>query len=176
MGNKSAKKKKIIKAANSAKAFSATTSKTEDNTAKSATQKTPVVKANVDDKSVSIDPVVITPPKGKQDDGLNSEVVKKAVEKSEAVVEARRIAKEAKEEARRASLKAEEVINETLKVIEPKNSIEGKVDVNNTEASKNEASQASKSAIPIGHTIYSWRSNDFESIPIGHTKFSFRSS
>ena len=68
------------------------------------------MKTNVDDKSVSIDPVVITPPKGKQDDGLNSEVVKKAVEKSEAVVEARRIAKEAKEEARRASLKAEEVI------------------------------------------------------------------
>ena len=170
MGNKSAKKKKIIKAANSAKAFSATTSKTEDNTAKSATQKTPVVKANVDDKSVSIDPVVITPPKGKQDDGLNSEVVKKAVEESEVVLEARRIAKEAKEEARRASLKAEEVISETLKVIEPQSSSEGKVDV------KNEAGQGSKTAIPIGHTIYSWCSNDCESIPFGHTKFSFRSS
>ena len=173
MGNKSAKKKKILKATQSVVALSKAATKTDDKTANAAQQKTP---ANVDDKSVSIDPVVITPPKEKQGGGLDSEAVKKAVEESEAVLEARRIAKEAKEEARRASVKAEEVINETMKVIEPQNSSEDKADEKNTETNNDKSGQVSKISIPIGHTIYSWCSNNCESIPLGHTKFSFRSS
>ena len=65
--------------------------------------------ANVNE--ISAEPVVITPPRKKETIAVDLVAVKKAVDASSTVQEARRIAREAREQASRASVTAEAIIN-----------------------------------------------------------------
>ena len=58
------------------------------------------------------EPVVVTPPRKKESIAVDLVAVKKAVDASSTVQEARRIAREAKEQASRASVTAEAIIKE----------------------------------------------------------------
>ena len=114
--------------------------------------------------------------------------MKKAVDASSAVQEARRIAREAKEQASRASVTAEAIIKETQDIINKDNNTaeenntaednnnnkaENKNDDDNNSDNNNNSSITMKTTLPVGHTSYSWISKDSDDVPFGHTKFSF---
>ena len=67
------------------------------------------------------EPVVVTPPRKKESIAVDLVAVKKAVDASSTVQEARRIAREAKEQASRASVTAEAIIKETQDIINKDN-------------------------------------------------------
>ena len=67
------------------------------------------------------EPVVVTPPRKKEPIAVDLVAVKKAVDASSSVQEARRIAREAKEQASRASVTAEAIIKETQDIINKDN-------------------------------------------------------
>ena len=108
MGNKAAKKKKIAEAAKLAKANAAAAKEQQK---PEVTNEKVVEVANVNE--ISAEPVVITPPRKKETIAVDLVAVKKAVDASSTVQEARRIAREAKEQASRASVTAEAIIKET---------------------------------------------------------------
>ena len=132
------------------------------------------------------EPVVVTPPRKKESVAVDLVAVKKAVDASSTVQEARRIAREAKEQASRASVTAEAIIKETQDIInkdnntaeesntaEDNNKAEDKNDDDNNSDNNNNSSSTMKTTLPVGHTSYSWISKDSDDVPFGHTKFSF---
>ena len=181
MGNKAAKKKKIAEAAKLAKANAAAAKEQQK---PEVTNEKVVEIANVDE--ISAEPVVVTPPRKKEPIAIDLVAVKKAVDASSTVQEARRIAREAKEQASRASVTAEAIIKETQDIInkdnntaeesntaEDNNKAENKNDDDNNSDSNNSSSTTMKTTLPVGHTSYSWISKDSDDVPFGHTKFSF---
>ena len=138
-----------------------------------------VENTNVDE--ISAEPVVITPPMKKEPVAVDLVAVKKAVDASSSVQEARRIAREAKEQASRASVTAEAIIKETQDIInkdnntaeDNNNKAENKNDDDNNSDNNNNSSSTMKTTLPVGHTSYSWISKDSDDVPFGHTKFSF---
>ena len=116
MGNKAAKKKKIAEAAKLAKANAAAAKEQQK---PEVTNEKVVEVANVNE--ISAEPVVITPPRKKETIAVDLVAVKKAVDASSSVQEARRIAREAKEQASRASVTAEAIIKETQDIINKDN-------------------------------------------------------
>ena len=173
MGNKGSKKKKAMEAAKLAKQKEAAKKTTEIPVSKDSG-----VKLNtVDDKSVSEPPVVVAPPKKKDPVKVDEAAVKKAVEASASVVEARRIAQEAKEQASRASLKAEAIIKETSDIINKdvsKNNDSSSNNDHKVDEVKNIAVTKKDIEIPVGHTSFSWVRNDGGAVPFGHTMYSFQ--
>ena len=175
MGNKAAKKKKIAEAAKLAKANAAAAKEQQK---PEVTNEKVVEVANVNE--ISAEPVVITPPRKKETIAVDLVAVKKAVDASSTVQEARRIAREAKEQASRASVTAEAIIKETQDIInkdnntaEDNNKAENKNDDDNNSDNNNNSSSTMKTTLPVGHTSYSWISKDSDDVPFGHTKFSF---
>ena len=176
MGNKAAKKKKIAEAAKLAKANAAAAKEQQK---PEVTNEKVVENTNVDE--ISAEPVVITPPRKKETIAVDLVAVKKAVDASSTVQEARRIAREAKEQASRASVTAEAIIKETQDIInkdnntaeDNNNKAENKNDDDNNSDNNNNSSSTMKTTLPVGHTSYSWISKDSDDVPFGHTKFSF---
>ena len=176
MGNKAAKKKKIAEAAKLAKANAAAAKEQQK---PEVTNEKVVEVANVNE--ISAEPVVITPPRKKETIAVDLVAVKKAVDASSTVQEARRIAREAKEQASRASVTAEAIIKETQDIInkdnntaeDNNNKAENKNDDDNNSDNNNNSSSTMKTTLPVGHTSYSWISKDSDDVPFGHTKFSF---
>ena len=167
MGNKGSKKKKAAEAAKLAK----------QKEAAKVSKDSGINLNTVDDKSVSEPPVVVTPPRKKEPIKVDEAAVKKAVEASSSVVEARRIAQEAKEQASRASLKADAIIKETSDIINKDVSENNDSSSNNdhkVDEVKDKAATKKDILIPVGHTSFSWVSNDGDAVPFGHTMYSFQ--